>query len=535
MTVSMQITKRIYKGNGVTRRWDVDFPLASPEDLRIYLTSPQGAETEVFSDFTLNEARTELTYPALSSGKEPLAEGWSITLARQTPLTQEIDLLRQGELDAEVLEDGYDKLTLIVQELDEKISRSIKYPVSSRVDDLETENFLKNILNIKQETITASSAAVESSERAQISASSAQQTASEALGSISASLDEARTQISQEADRVCSSLDGYISSAQKQAERAEYYALRTIGKTAGEVYYSQSKDASDNPGALPLFTGETIASADTVYPDFYAWVQKHPELQCGADEYEAALSEFGECPKYVLSGGSLRLPLLKNYVKMANAGEGIAQSKAGLPNIEGKLGYYDDNNITSGAVYSKKVENSKAYSFYTLNNTSQEVYLDASRSSPVYGKTDTVTPAHTTLYPWVFAYNEAVPASTAAAAEFQNALSGKMDLPAGKTQADVDYVVDSYSDDKGNWYRVYKSGWVAQGGVTAALAGSTKQVVNFLRPMANTVYSTNISSSPSGPYTGCSVVELTTTSMAVVNTSQAVVQESWRIEGQGAE
>jgi len=480
MTVSMQITKRIYKGNGVTRRWDVDFPLASPEDLRVYLTSPQGAEQEVFSDFTLNDSRTELTYPALSSGKEPLAEGWSITLARRTPLTQEIDLLRQGELDAEVLEDGYDKLTLIVQELDEKISRSIKYPVSSRVDDLETENFLKTILNIKQETISASSAAVESSARAQISASSAQQTASEALGSISASLDQARTQISNEAAQVCSSLDGYVSSAQKQADRAEYYALRTIGKTAGEVYYSQSKDAADNPGALPLFTGETIASADTVYPDFYAWVQKHTELQCSAAEYESALSEFGECPKYVLSGGALRLPLLKNYVKMADAEAGVTQQKAGLPNHTHVA--YGSNNYSGG---SNNAFGNGSSNPYTLSDV-----VGGVAENSIYGASDTVTPAHTTLYPWVFAYSAAVPASTAAAAEFQNALSGKMDLPAGKTQADVDVVVEHYADDAGNWYRKYKSGWVEQGGITEKVSASGQQSfkVTLLKPMKDTNY-----------------------------------------------
>ena len=115
MTVSMQITKRIYAGNGVTRRWDVDFPFASPEDIRIYVTSPAGAEEEILSDFKLNADGSELTYPTVESGKAPLAEGWNITLVRQTPLTQEIDLIRQGELDAEVLEGGYDKLTLLVQ------------------------------------------------------------------------------------------------------------------------------------------------------------------------------------------------------------------------------------------------------------------------------------------------------------------------------------------------------------------------------------------------------------------------------------
>lgn len=207
------------------------------------------------------------------------------------------------------------------------------------------------------------------------------------------------------------------------------------GKNIGEVYYSQSSLASDNAGALPLFTGETIASANTIYPDFYAWVESHTELQTTAEEYENALTTYGECAKYVVSNGSLRLPKLTNYIKMANAAEGITQSEAGLPNITGTFGgvLRGDNaagiTVTEGAFVDEgsigaKTSGAKisAEGYWRL------VSFDAAISSKVYGKSDTVTPAHTTLFPWVFAYNASVPASTAQAAEFQEGLSGKADL-----------------------------------------------------------------------------------------------------------
>lgn len=98
----------------------------------------------------------------------------------------------------------------------------------------------------------------------------------------------------------------------------------------------------------------------------------------------------------------------------------------------------------------------------------------------------------------------------------------------------MDYVVDSYTDASGNWYRVYKSGWVEQGGITQSLTGSSKETVTFLKPMANNLYSTNIPSTPGGLYTGAGVDSKTTTSMDVNNTSQATVQLSWIIEGHGA-
>ena len=48
-------------------------------------------------------------------------------------------------------------------------------------------------------------------------------------------------------------------------------------------------------------------------------------------------------------------------------------------------------------------------------------------------------------------------------------LSKKIDLPADKTQADVDFVVSSQlptADNGYTWYRKYKSGWVEQGGLS---------------------------------------------------------------------
>ena len=63
----------------------------------------------------------------------------------------------------------------------------------------------------------------------------------------------------------------------------------------------------------------------------------------------------------------------------------------------------------------------------SAGSASRKAVFDASLSNPIYGKSSTVTPASTTLYPWVVAYTAAIPASTAQAAEFQQGLSGKAD------------------------------------------------------------------------------------------------------------
>lgn len=385
----------------------------------------------------------------------------------------------------------------------------------------------------------------------------------------------------------------------------------------GDVKWSYSKLATDNSGRLPLFTGETIASANTIYPEFYNWVLAHTELQCTSAEYEASLTTYGECAKYVtkfpvtntaykynltglsnalssnysfykknengdyeaigdqtyyytneefiieplksnepivfldekctqklyaehhsgasapgyyevrlilvgpnsvkleillsdVSGlfiapssgsvapstikntetiltsttyevnGSLRLPLIKNYIKAATPTEGIKNIEAGLPNITGDVGVFYNLTWPTGAFYQGEAGDTWTSSGAGSNN---HKLFDASRSSAVYGKSSTVTPASTTLYPWVVAYTAAIPASTAQAAEFQQGLSGKADTNLGNIPSNYDYVVESYNDGT-NWYRKYKSGWVEQGGYYTG----GNQIKTLLVPMANTNY-----------------------------------------------
>lgn len=72
----------------------------------------------------------------------------------------------------------------------------------------------------------------------------------------------------------------------------------------GEVYFSQSGLASDNPGALPGWTGEYYENGKTMFPDLYNFVKAHSELQVTKEQYDSAIATYGECPKYVVDENS---------------------------------------------------------------------------------------------------------------------------------------------------------------------------------------------------------------------------------------
>ena len=269
------------------------------------------------------------------------------------------------------------------------------------------------------------------------------------------------------------------------------WAAAGAGKSIGEVFYSQSSSAQDNPGALPLFTGETISNADQVYPEFYAWVADHTGLQISAADYETALTTYGECPKYVIdtTNKTIRLPKLANYLKMANTTDGVTQAGAGLPNITGStnainVGNYSASRVGVGALLQQSYTSGNSGVRDGAGQTGNIFDFDASRSNSIYGNSNTVTPAHTTLFPWVCAYNAAVPASTAQAAQFQAALSSKADTNLGNCTKP--YVTETYVNGD-SWYRKWSDGYCEQGGVFAS-GGDATQTLTLLVPYANTNY-----------------------------------------------
>ena len=126
MTVSSTTNKATYSGNGTTTAFTVPFYFLEAADLQVILRSSAGVETvqTLTSQYTVTGAGvasggtvTMLTAPA---------SGTTLTVLRNVSPTQETDLLPNDRLPAESLETALDKLTMLVQQLDEESGRSIK-------------------------------------------------------------------------------------------------------------------------------------------------------------------------------------------------------------------------------------------------------------------------------------------------------------------------------------------------------------------------------------------------------------------------
>ncbi|MGN3438452.1 hypothetical protein ACTFWT_09320 [Proteus penneri] len=128
MTVSTELSHEAYVGNGVTTDFDFRFRIFESKHLIVVVADSDGNETTLKNgtDYTIVGAGS------YHGGKvvlnKPLAQGWKILLERDLPVVQETDLRNQGKFFAEVHEDAFDYLTMLIQKALGTFSLSLRKP-----------------------------------------------------------------------------------------------------------------------------------------------------------------------------------------------------------------------------------------------------------------------------------------------------------------------------------------------------------------------------------------------------------------------
>jgi len=132
MTVASTTQREDYDGDGSTREWPITFPVnaLTSADIVAYKVSDSGAATLISASYALDLETKKYTYPTVESGLDPLTAQEAIIILRQLALKQSEDLKNQGNLPAQTIEDGLDRLTYIAQQLSEEIGRCIQMPVT---------------------------------------------------------------------------------------------------------------------------------------------------------------------------------------------------------------------------------------------------------------------------------------------------------------------------------------------------------------------------------------------------------------------
>lgn len=131
MTITAQTSKTgPYNGNGTTTVFSYTFEVQDETHLVVTLADASGVETVqvLNTDYTVSGVGNA-NGGQITMSTAP-ASGYTLTISRNIPITQEVDLENRRSVAPEVLEDAYDKLTQIAQDLSEQVGRAIKVSVT---------------------------------------------------------------------------------------------------------------------------------------------------------------------------------------------------------------------------------------------------------------------------------------------------------------------------------------------------------------------------------------------------------------------
>jgi hypothetical protein len=126
-------------GNGSASVFPFIFKVFSSSDLEVVKqTTATGVETipVLGTDYSVSLNLNQDSNPGgsvtLTAGA--LAVGYTLTIASAVPELQQTELQSEGGFYPEVITNALDKLTILVQQLQEQVDRSLKFPVSDYSD-----------------------------------------------------------------------------------------------------------------------------------------------------------------------------------------------------------------------------------------------------------------------------------------------------------------------------------------------------------------------------------------------------------------
>ncbi|UPY96275.1 GDSL-type esterase/lipase family protein [Pectobacterium sp. 21LCBS03] len=128
MTVSTEISREEYTGNGVTTTFPYRFRITNSSFMLVKTADLDGNEATLVlnTDYTLTGVK------AYSGGNviltNALPSGWRILLERDMPLLQGTDLRNQGTFLPEVHEDAFDYMTMLIQKVFSRFNLALRRP-----------------------------------------------------------------------------------------------------------------------------------------------------------------------------------------------------------------------------------------------------------------------------------------------------------------------------------------------------------------------------------------------------------------------
>jgi microcystin-dependent protein len=141
-TVTETTNKTTYDCNGSVTNFVFSFPIVGTDTSQIMVILREestGDETTLAetTHYTVSAVNNDYSGGGTVTTVDTYSGDYQLTILRDTPRTQTTDLTESRILRASTLENAYDKITLIAQDLYELLDRSLKLPKTDTQTDLE--------------------------------------------------------------------------------------------------------------------------------------------------------------------------------------------------------------------------------------------------------------------------------------------------------------------------------------------------------------------------------------------------------------
>ena len=112
--------------------YSIDFPYWDKAEIKVYLTKADGTLETLVENTNYTLSTPNGNNGTLTRVGDWTAGATNLTIAREMPLTQEVDLRNGDKIDAETLEQSLDNLTAQVQQVAEAQSRAFNTPIDEQ-------------------------------------------------------------------------------------------------------------------------------------------------------------------------------------------------------------------------------------------------------------------------------------------------------------------------------------------------------------------------------------------------------------------
>jgi hypothetical protein len=140
MTVSSTTVKNSYSGDGSNDTFVYGFKIFASSDLQVIIRSATGTETTktLTTDYTVTGVGTASGGNVVFEAAAIPTATETVVLIRNVPQTQAIDYIANDPFPAETHEEGLDRATMTIQQMQEEVTRSIKL---SRTNTMTSTEF----------------------------------------------------------------------------------------------------------------------------------------------------------------------------------------------------------------------------------------------------------------------------------------------------------------------------------------------------------------------------------------------------------